>query len=309
MGIVGESWLCTPDAVKLEMNSSEGGGNTISEEYLQWMIPLVSREIENECGREFEPTPDTRTFYPNPVTVTPDYRVLTLREGKRDHYVGELRAVTNGTHALVLGTDVALHPDGITPRRKLRALKRGLWTRTQAACDGRDDYAVQVEADFVYRDRYSTDGWMLSGSKLQAELPASSDAATITGRVTDAHYSGFSGKFRPRFSVGMLLRVGIDESREFMRVVAVQPAEAEEEPDVLILRRGEKDTDAALHAVDTDIYIWSVQPEIVRACMRWVDLWYGRRSAFETTTITDVGLIRHPEMPADVKALLWRFLK
>lgn len=283
-----DSWLCTLAQVRGEIKAEQ----TRDDEHLRRLIPSVSAEIEAACrGWEFEPLRDTRTVYPNAVTVSSDYRALDLRMP-----VLELVSVTNGTKVLTIGTDVELVVDPAKPERtKLRLIGRGLsWTKGCGAC-GSAPYSVTVTAVWGMRDDYALEGWRLA-DKLGADMAIDAGTLVVDGGIALVGVDGFE----PRFSPGTLIKI----DSEMMRVHTTT------EPKTLGILRAQRGSAAATHTQNTPVYVWTVQQQIQRACVRWTTLWYGRRGVFDTAQVTDIGFLKLPgDMPEDVRNSLRRFLK
>lgn len=301
------SFHCTFEVARRELKNAK----TIKLDYLMDILTSVSSSIDLECQEEFEPIHESRIVYPSPVTVSRDTSVLTLKDPETQRHMRllDLEAVVSGTKTLVVGTEVGLY-NAPEPSRKLKLLKHHLsWSRFCHGnlwwggdsgwgwgCAPGDRYAVQITGWWGYRERYATDGWR-KVDKLAAGINDSVEALTVSGGINLRSYNGS----KPRFAPGLLLR--IDE--EVMRVLEVDNSKT-----VPLLLRGVKGTDPDAHLATADVYVWSVQPEIVRAAQRWVTLLQGRQGVFETSQITDVGILRYPDdMPSDVRNILRRFLQ
>lgn len=295
------SYLCTLADVRRELNANE----TIDDDYLMGLIPPVSRELNLACNEQFEPTHETFSVFPSPVTISPDRTVLEMRDAETHRPIRllEVEAVTNGTRVLLVDDpdpEVSLYSG--QPSRKLMLNQWCQYWDRVCGCvanSRRVRYSVTITGWKGYREGYPLAGWSQVDT-VDQDMEISGDDLFIRDGT-----SGFAANgTTPKLSPGALFKI----EDELLRFYAADTGDDEH----LLCRRGQNGTTAVAHVAGEEglpLMIWSVEPDIVRAAQRWVNLLYSRRGTFDTATITDIGMIKHPgDMPDDVKAFLWRFL-
>lgn len=296
-----EEHYCTLQQARDEM----GADNATDLDYTFRTVPQMSREISNFKRAMFEPVRRTVTIYPSPATVSPNYRSLQMIDPAtswRLHAL-ELLSVTNGTRALDWGTDVTFY-HGQSDR--LYMVKTcDLWTWAAGCAQSAAEYSVTLDGWFGFRRNYPAEGWHEIDA-LNDDIDASATGIDLLGALADAGYDGRHPKLSPGHLIKVVTVDGENEAVELMRVMIVPPLPNEHGIDV---RRGENGTVAIPHTAQDKVYVWSVQPEIVQAAQRWIDLRYDRRGTFDTRVISDGVSIDHPgDMPVDVRKILGRLV-
>lgn len=292
-----EPHLCTLQQARDEM----GADNATDLDYTFRTLPQMGVEIQNHKHAVFEPVYRTVRIYPSPVTVRPGYRVLKLIDPVNgwDLHALDITVVQNGNRALAWGEDVEFHMGRSDELYMLKACD--LWERGAAGCSTtRQPYAVELTGWFGYRQNYPLEGWHLV-DHLNYDIDESVLQMEVVGTL---NATGFDAR-SPRFSPGHLLKIVTGEAAELVRVMLYAPEDID--GSVMPIRRGENNSTPIPHVAGDEIYVWSVQPEVIQAMQRWVDLRYDRRGTFDTRVIQDGAAVDHPgDMPEDVRKILWR---
>lgn len=308
-------WLCTLAQAKAEMKA-EG---TTDDAWVLDNIPLVSQRIENWTRQRYTPYVGLYHFDAFGTQISDVYRRIDL--GRPLLWPGAvLDAFGN---SLTLNTDYMLYPDD-PPWNDLQLVSGTVYGWSYGygfgsyywIAPGNFLRKIQIAGVWGYRDRCTTDGWRASGQSIQdtGGINASQTSLTVA--------SGGS------LSPGMYLQAGpstmttlvsadswghnqlsiTGTAFEWLQVTAISG-------NTLTVQRGMNGSTAQAWPKDTALSVWSVQPEIQRAAVRWLGYWYDRRGAYERTKndLSQGKVLVYPDdAPAEVVHILeqtrdWRW--
>lgn len=279
-----KSYYCTLAEARREIQAASDQDDS----YVMQVIPEVSRRLRNLTGFDFEPIYETRTFQPR-YNIFARHDTLYI-----DDKLLEIEHLTVGGTTLNVGTDLMID-DSIALRGTTLRFTTICRLSPLTICSASD--RVTIAGWWGYRERYVREGWFDSGDRIMNA--AGVDALMLELEVEDVDGANGEGQ-TPRFSPGLLLRV----DDELLRVIAVDA-----ETNQVYALRGQRGTDAAAHAQDAPIRVWSVEDDIRRATKRWAALAYQKRGVFEIATVTDVGTITSPaDAPQEVKNIVAAYL-
>lgn len=280
-----------------ELSAQNTAATTEALNYLQQALFFVSDRINKEFPigdvpglyMEFAPRVDTRYYDAYGIHINDFERLLFL-----DYPLLSPTMVTISNNELTLNTQYVPEPRNNTPIASLRRKAASFgWAAGWGVPSIEWQDAIQVTGVWGFRTRYAMEGWLASLDSIQNVGGINASATSIT--VTDADGANGNG-ITPRFSPGALLLI----ETEYLLVTAVNTTS-----NVLTVRRGMNGSTAASHAQSTAINLWQAEDAIVRATLRWVDLLYARRGAFDKTTFDGMSTTEFPEdMPGDVSAIL-----
>jgi len=253
----------------------------------------ATSKVERITGYEFMPRIETRYFDAR-NSAESGWHIDAQRNAMViDQPLVTLTATVLGNdESLTTDTDVRLSPRGSEPAFELQIY----YPQTASWLDYTDDYidAIAITGVWGWRDRYSVEGWQLSGDAVKT------DALTTTGttvKVTDADGTDWIGD-TPRFDLGMLIK--IDD--EYMSVVATDTTE-----DELTVIRAVRGSTAATHDVDAAISVFVPQPEITRATQLMAFFDYARRGNITQVKFDGVVEVQGIEVPKEVSEILSAF--
>ena len=143
---------------------------------------------------------------------------------------------------------------------------------------------IQVTGQWGYRSNYPAEGWTDSLLKISNNgSPVTPTTTTLTLTSSTGGTSGLQGfdanAQSPAVSVGNVLQVSdlsTPVNTEWMMVIAVNNTLNQ-----VTVTRGVNGTSPISIPDNTEVFTWSVQPEISRAVARSVGYYYARRGAFE----------------------------
>ncbi len=265
---------------KLELDTTA----TTDDTTLLRFLDIASRRIDNILGFPLEPRIMTRRFFLRSDLVNSRLGNLYL-----DMPMLALTAVTVYNTALTIGTNVELWPSGFVPSTVLHLKSTEYdWYRTWY--DSSYSAIVTVTGLWGYHPDYDY-AWQTEDLvKDAAGISASVNEIT----VTDADGADWLDR-TPRFSAGQLLRI----EAEYVRVTAVDTT-----TNKITVRRGVNGSTAALHALDTPIYVYSCDDVIRHGVARQAGLLYKRQGAFDQPQ-GDFGGIAYPsDLLAELRDIL-----
>lgn len=187
--------------------------------------------------------------------------------------------VTRGATSLVIGSDVELWPVLESPASMLRLKNRNRsWYVDCDNCDG-TPLVVTINGTWGFNRDYAN-AWLA----VDALAAAITTTTATTFTVADVDGEDPYGRI-PRISAGNLLR--IDD--EFMEVLSTVVG-----TNTVTVKRGVNGSTAATHLISAVVKTWQVEEPIKRATLRQTAFLYARRGAYESTSITDVGVETFP---------------
>jgi len=255
----------------------------------------ASSKVERITGREFMPRIETRYFDArNDDDLGP--HIDSARETMdldQPILVLTTTVLGDGT-SLTTDTDVRLSPRGSEPGFELQIY----FPNTSRWTDYTDDFidAIAITGIWGWRDRYSIEGWQLSGDAIKTTA-LTAVATDTTVKVTDADGTNWIGD-TPRFDRGMLIRI----DSEYMSVVATDT-----DNNTLTVIRAARGSTLATHEIAATIDVFVVQPEIVRATQLIAFFDYVRRGKIVQVTFDGVTTVEGIEVPNEVAEILGAF--
>lgn len=199
-----------------------------------------------------------------------------------------LTAVDVAGTTLTVGTTVEAWPPLDSPYRQLRIIGFDSVWYTYYTDDG-EPPMVTIAGQWGFHRDYAH-AWVLADT---VENAAGIDADDTSITVNDADGTDGYG-FAPRFSAGAFIKVG----SEYMWVTATDTA-----TNALTVIRGVHGSTAAVHAKEDAIYGWQVEDDIRRVVARQAAFMYARMGAFESSSVTDIGVINYPsDLLAELRA-------
>lgn len=276
--------------VKAELKADLTTNDAITQNYAR----IVSARIDLIMGQEdyFAPYIDTRYYEVDPRNVNSRKGILWLNDN-----LLAATAITAGTTALTLGSNVEYYPRAKTPYPALRLTDccSNTWYSYACGADPCDLLEVTITGTFGYRTRYPTDGW-LAADTLNGAINASVTTITVTD-VDGADYYGIT----PRISAGNLLQI----DSEWLEVTATNTTN-----NTATVRRAANGSTAAAHNNGATVSVWYPETVITRITARQAAALYARRGAFEGAVMTEVGIVTYPaDLLSELVGVLSEFME
>ena len=268
---------------------------TLSAPVMMQYARTASSKVERITGREFMPRIETRYFDARNSNLLGPHIDSSRETMDLDQPILVLTTTVLGdSTSLTTDTDVRLSPRGSEPGFELQIY----FPQTARWTDYTDDFidAIAITGIWGWRDRYSIEGWQLSGDAIKTTaLTAVTTDTTV--KVTDADGTNWIGD-TPRFDRGMLIRI----DSEYMSIVSTNTTDNE-----LTVIRAARGSTLAAHDVAATIDVFVVQPEIVRATQLLAFFDYARRGKIAQVTFDGVTTVEGIEVPNEVAEILGAF--
>ena len=256
--------LITDDIANL---SQVGFYTSAYERQIMAFARLATARIRRDCNRAFEPS--RYTWTPNRRQLEQFYN-RTYQALIVPHDLLELISVTFGQDSPLPASEFDVFAE--LPNHPFRYVGRkvGSWL-------GNTEFTML--GIWGYREDYERDGWYSSGETLGTAINAF-DTVIPLSDTSD-------------FSVGAIGRLG----SEYVTVVVVAD-------DEIHIRRGELGTLATSHDEATPIDLFSVEPDIVRACAKLVEANLSNIGNMTRITVTDMSAAQTIYIPEEVQAII-----
>lgn len=280
----------TPYATLAEARAELKATTTTDDAKLYTHLRTVSARIDREFSQRrplFVPFIEARQIRVTPASINSDDNVLYIGQ----NLLALTAASVNGT-ALVVGTTVEAWPTLTSPVRALRLMDWSNSWYSYCTTEGTPLFASVTGVWGFHRDY--PNAW-LSVDTLAAAIVS---AAATTFTVANVDGSDPYGR-TPRISAGNLLKV----DDEYMEVVSTNIS-----TNVVTVIRGVNGSTAATHVISSAVSVWQVEEPVKRACARWAAFLYARMGAYESSAITDIGIINYPsDLLGEIKRILQEY--
>ena len=268
---------------------------TLSAPVMMQYARTASSKVERITGHEFMPRIETRYFDARNDPLLGPHIDSSRETMDLDQPILVLTTTVLGdSTSLTTDTDIRLSPRGSEPGFELQIY----FPQTARWTDYTDDFidAIAITGIWGWRDRYSIEGWKLSGDAIKTTA-LTAVATDTTVKVTDADGTNWIGD-TPRFDRGMLIRI----DSEYMSVVSTDTTDNE-----LTVIRAARGSTLASHEIAATIDVFVVQPEIVRATQLIAFFDYARRGNIVQVTFDGVTTLEGIEVPNEVAETLGAF--
>ncbi len=253
---------------EIEVDSSTDPPTTSERNWIvDTVLPHVSERIEQLTSKEYAPRLRVRKFDAFGDHIDDLYNALMFTQTP----LLEVEGLTVGGTTLDAEDYLWLDDDSPYWRIGLAVNAPVEW----ATYDADWRRSIELEGVWGYRTDYPLQGWRLSGTSVN-DNPLNSSATTVTA---------VNGAF---FSPGDMIRM----DDEWCLVGNVSSNN-------LTVERGVRGSTAASHTQGTAIHIWSAQPQIVRAALRWAAFLYRNRGNFSVRKFDALGGTVVEQLPAD----------
>lgn len=269
---------------------------TLSAPVMMQYARTASSKVERITGSEYMPRIETRFFDARNSKLLGPHIDSSGQIMDLDQPILVLTTTVLGdSTSLATDTDVRLSPRGSEPGFELQIY----FPQTARWTDYTDDFidAIAITGIWGWRDRYTIEGWQLSGDAIKTTA-LTAVATDTTVKVTDADGANWIGD-TPRFDRGMLIRI----DNEYMSVVSVVADDTNE----LTVIRAARGSTLATHEISATIDVFVVQPEIVRATQLMAFFDYARRGKQVQVTFDGVTTVEGIEVPNEVAEILGAF--
>lgn len=259
------TWVCTTYQVYAEIKTGTATPGTADFQFIYDAIGFVSDRIETIQDYPVEPYDEPHYYDALGQHINTARRSMQLERPLLE--VGTITLASGS----VLGTaEYFLSPRGQAPYTEIVLTNASLpysgWYPYNYPAENYVD-AILVNGKWGYRTRYEREAW---GS-------ASVTGGTVTSSATTVTVASLAN-----FAPGNLAR--IDD--EYMRVTAVDSAGT-----ALTVQRGIRGTVASAHGSAALIDVFSPDPTVQRAAIKWAALLYKRRGDFVQTQFDEAGAI------------------
>lgn len=204
-----------------------------------------------------------------------------------------LGSLDAGGTALAAGTDVELWPTLQSPADTLRLLSfSNNWYRYLPSSGAPG--MVTITGTWGVNSNYQN-AWLAVDTLIVPNPGTQITADATVFEVSDAGGIDPYG-MEPRLSPGQLIKI----NSEFMDVIAV-----DYDDDQLTVVRGVLGSTKATHENSAAISVWQVEEPVRRLVARQTAFMYARKGAFESSTVSDFGVINFPsDQLGEVRGIL-----
>ena len=272
--------LVTLAQIKSELKAENTATGATVDQYLVGMARYVTKRWRGITKLDFEPLLRTKTITATEMNISGGMLLL-------DEPLLEPLTISNNGSALAYGSQVSAYPvdDRIPIRNLLLNDTNDCLSWWPSGCNGGMATGslyntIAVNGNWGARCNYDTEAWLDSDDANLLALNASQLTFTVTN--ADGLNSVY---YMPRFSAGNLIMI----DSEIMEIDATDIV-----TNTLTVRRGQRGTTAAAHNINTTIYTWNPEPEVVAALTRWACYGFARKGSFEEAIITDLGNVQYP---------------
>ena len=284
------TWYATLDDAKSMMRAGSSS-DTVGDVIVKSLLQMISRRID----RLFPTHSPAQAPFFAPFIETREFplRFSDVNSWERTWRIGDpllaLTAVTVGTDALILNSDVKAWPPLTTPLRKL-ILASGT-TQWYSYNDSNDDpLRVIVAGTWGWHHDWAN-AWLSVDTVQNNPLTAGGTSLTLAD-VDGADPYGRT----PRISAGNLLKI----ENEYLEVSATDTA-----GNTATVRRGVNGSTAAAHVQTTAVSVFQVEDDLRHVVARQAGAIYARRGAYEQVEISGIGLTQYPpDLLSELKAVL-----
>jgi hypothetical protein len=266
------TWYATLDDAKVEVSTS----NTTDDAQLANYVRIASRRADAMFRQRrpfFAPYSETRAWLVEPQRVDSFLRLFHF-----DDPLLALSSVVVGTTTLTVGTTVEAWRR--SPDRPFKAIR--LMNSSDdfyQYCNSDDPVLATIGGFWGYNPDWAN-AWDSVDTVQDNPLTAAATSLTV------ADVDGADGwGFTPAISRGSLLRI----EDEYLEVTATDTV-----TNVATVIRGVNGTTAAAHVQTTAVEVYRVHEPVRRAVARQAAFMYARQGAYESQSITDIGVISFP---------------
>lgn len=239
--------------------------------HLRTVSARIDRQFQSR-RRFFEPFIESRQVVVSNGGINSLQGTLAL-----DSNLLAATGVNVGSTALTVGSQVEAWPTLMSPARTLRLLDSSLSWSNYCGAGGYAPSIVTIAGVWGFHRDY-TNAWLKVDDVTLAQITVSATTFTVASAAGVDAYNR-----TPRLSPGNLLKV----DNEYMELVAVSS-------NTLTVIRGANGSTAATHEIGADVLVWQVEDPIKRACARQAAFLYARRGAYESSNISDLGIVNYP---------------
>ena len=222
----------------------------------------------------FAPYSETRDWLVEPARVDSLLRLFYF-----DTPLLALSSVVVGTTTLVVGTTVEAwrrSPD--RPFKAIRLMNSG--NNWYQYCNNDDPVLVTIGGFWGYHPDWDNAWDSVDTVQDDPDISAAATALTVD------NIDGTDGwGFTPRISRGSLLRI----EDEYLEVTATDAA-----TNIATVIRGVNGTTAAIHLKDVAVEVFRVHDPVRRAVARQAAFLYARRGAYESSSVSELGVVNFP---------------
>lgn len=264
---------------------SDSSGDVLMAETLSF----VCGRIDKMTGREFAPWRATKRYHAYGAHIDEHYTALYLGAPLLAAEAVVVGGVTLAAYNEVSNTGDYYVLEDRSPYFHLCLAESASvgWNHVQNEWRN----SIRVTATWGYRSDYPAQGWRSSGTTLDGAINASVETLTVTSALIDAN--------TPRFSPGQMLRI----DSEWFDVLAVNTGTR-----VLTVSRAFRGSTAAAHNNAAAVEIWTPEPAITRAALRWAAFLYARAGEYATLSIDSALGTLVSKYPADAPEEIARAL-
>ena len=267
------TWYATLADAKNEIKAT----TTTDDAQLADKVRIASRRADATFRSHrpfFAPYSETREWLVVPSRVDSWLRLFHF-----DQSLMALSSVVVGTTTLTVGTTVeAWRSEPTATFKKLRLMNSSdNWYRY---CNNDDPVLVTIGGFWGYQPDWDNAWDSVDTVQDDPSISAAASALTV------ANVDGADGwGFTPRISRGSLLRI----ESEYLEVTATDVV-----TNIATVIRGVNGTTAAVHLKDVAVEVFRVHEPVRRAVARQAAFLYARRGAYESSSVSDLGVVNFP---------------
>jgi len=267
------TWYATLADAKSEIKAS----TTTDDAALADKVRIASRRADAMFRSRrpfFAPYSETRAWLVEPARVDSWLRLFHF-----DQPLLALSSVVVGTTTLTVGTTVEAwrrSPD--RPFKAIRLMSSG--NHWYQYCNNDDPVLVTIGGFWGYHPDWAN-AW--DSVEIVGDTPLTDTATTLTVGTDIDGVDGWG--FTPRISRGSLLRI----EDEYLEVTATDTL-----LNTATVIRGVNGTTAAAHASAIAVEVFRVHEPVRRAVARQAAFLYARRGAYESSIVSDLGVVNFP---------------
>ena len=252
--------------------------DTVDDGVVEKLLEGTSRYIDSYCGRTFYPRVEALLF------DCPEENLIYINDD-----LCAVISLLNGDSTTIASSDYTLLSANLYPKWGVK-LKDNSGLFWESDDDSSSEQVISLTGFYAYHKEYAKRGWSSAGT-LAAAI-ATTTATTFT--MTDGH----------TLKAGNILKI----DNEVMIVSSIATSDT-----ITPVARGDNGSTAATHLINTVVYKWNAQADIVQSCLEMAASAYRRRKGNGTTgaaQVTAAGVVITPQdVPGQAREILDKYVR
>lgn len=245
---------------------------------IEKLLEGTSRYIDNYCGRTFYPRVEALLF------DVPEENLIYLNDD-----LCAVIALLNGDSTTIASSDYTLLSANLYPKWGLK-LKDNSGLSWESDGDSSSEQVISLTGFYAYHNEYSRRAW--------------SSAGTLSAAITTTTASTFTMADGHTLKAGEIVKI----DNEIMIISSIATSDT-----VTPVARGDNGSTAATHLINSVVYKWNSQADIVQSCLEITASAYRRRKGQGVTgaaQVTAAGVVITPQdVPGQAREILDKYVR